>query len=233
MITLSILIPVTMERYPMLNNLYNELRRQIAEGGWLGKGVEQWEEEVPRVKDGQAVLSEHGTPIVDVFMRTIRHPDSVEIIIDKSDKTIGAKRNKLLDKAQGKYLCFIDSDDWVSPGYLKLIMEGIESDPDCVSLKGVMTTDGHSPEIFEHSLKYLAWRTNRNAGINDVKYERFPNHLNAIRSDIAKQFRFPEKNFGEDHSWSTIVFKSGLLKKEAYIPEVIYEYRFISNKIAA
>lgn len=228
-VKLSILIPVTPARFMMLNNLYNELRRQIDLGGFLGKGLQKWDVEVPRMKDGQPVMSEHGSPIVDVVSRSFKHPDIVEIVLDKSDKSIGEKRNILLDKALGEYVCFIDSDDWVSKDYVKLVMKAIEDKPDCVSLKGVMTTDGQNPELFEHSLKYSSWKTTDNA----IKYERYPNHLNTIKAEIAKQFKFPEKNFGEDHTWSTNVFKSGLLKKESYIEEVLYEYRFLSKKAVA
>lgn len=232
-VRLSILIPVTPSRYSMLNNLYNELTRQIVQGGYVGKGIERWEVESPRMKDGKPVLSEYGTPIIDAFQHSFKHPDIVEIVLDKSNRSIGEKRNSLLDKALGEYLCFIDSDDWVSEDYINIVMRAIEQKPDCVSLKGVMTTDGGNPEIFEHSLKYKEWRTLKNVPQDHVKHERYPNHLNTIKSSIAKQFRFPDKNFGEDHSWSKIVYKSGLLKNEAYVSEVLYEYRFISNKIAA
>lgn len=225
-VKLSILIPVTPDRFWMLNNLYNELRRQIEQGGYTGKGLEKWDVETPRMKDGQPVLSEHGSPIIDVFSHSFKHPDIVEIVLDKSSESIGTKRNNLLDKSLGDYVCFIDSDDWVSKDYVKLIMNAIQSSPDCVSLKGVFTTDGENPEIFEHSLKYKSWRTTN----NPVKYERTINHLNTVKASIAKQIKFPETNFGEDHHWSMALHKSGMLKTEVYIEEVLYEYRFISNK---
>lgn len=228
-VKLSILIPVTPERFPMLNNLYIELKRQIETGGWLGKGLQKWDIEVPRMENGEPVLSEHGSPIIDVFSRSFKHPDIVEIVLDKSNKSIGEKRNSLLERSLGEYVCFIDSDDWVSDKYVKLIMKAIEEKPDCVSLKGVFTTDGENPELFEHSLKYSSWRTTN----NPVKYERYPNHLNTIKREIAIQFKFPEKNFGEDHAWSTNVYKSGLLKTEAYVDEILYHYKFNSKKAVA
>ena len=89
-----------------------------------------------------------------------------------------------------------------------------------------MTTNGENPEIFEHSLQYNEWKTTDNF----VKYERYPNHLNCMRADIAKQFHFPDKNFGEDHDWSKKVHESGLLKNEFYTEKLLYHYRFISNK---
>lgn len=157
------------------------------------------------------------------------HSEYIEIIVDAvEDDTIGTKRNRLLETASGKYLLFIDSDDEISTNYISLIMEAIESDCDCASLKGIITFDGKNPEVFEHSLKYDEWKTNPEG--YEVRYERYQNHLNLCRSSIAKQFRYPEINHGEDHVWSKQVHESGLLKTEHYIPDVIYFYKFITNK---
>lgn len=156
--------------------------------------------------------------------------NEVEICTEKDnrERPIGEKRNLLLQKANGEYVAFIDDDDDVSENYIKLLLEGINKDADCCSLRGIITTDGVDPRIFEHSLKYKDWRTNSDAA--DVKYERPPNHLNCIKSEIAKQFKFPETYHGEDHVWSMDLQKSGLLKTEHYINDVIYFYNYKSDK---
>jgi glycosyltransferase involved in cell wall biosynthesis len=154
------------------------------------------------------------------------HPEQVEIITDNSEvDTIGEKRNRLLQMAKGKYVCFIDDDDTVSYQYIDLLMEGIFIDADCCSLRGHYSVDGVEDGLFEHSLRYSEWKTTDNF----IKYERYPNHLNCIKSSIAKQFKFPEKNFGEDHDWSKQIHESGLIKTEHYIPEVIYFYKKVTR----
>lgn len=152
----------------------------------------------------------------------------VEILFDNSEPpiTIGKKRNNLLDRAKGNYVCFFDDDDTPTDYYISTIFEGIKQDVDCVYLRGVMTTNGRNPEIFEHSIKYNAYKTTT----NEIKYERYPNHLNTIKSTIAKQFKFKEKNWGEDTDWATDVFNSGLIKTEYYSDKVLYNYRYLSNK---
>jgi len=140
-----------------------------------------------------------------------------------------SEEDEILDplfKRYGEYVCFIDDDDSVSENYIEWLLEAIESGCDCASLRGVITTNGGSPEIFEHSLKYPKWRTTN----NPIKYERGINHLNLVKASIAKQFKFPEINHGEDHDWATQLQKSGLLKTEFYIPDVIYFYKYLSNK---
>lgn len=154
----------------------------------------------------------------------------VEIIsIHEAPLTIGAKRNWLLDTAHGEYVCFIDDDDNVSSTYIQDILQAIESKPDCVSLRGVITWDGANPEIFEHSLRYPAYVTHT-LPVNGIKYERYPNHLNTIKASIAKQFKFPEINFGEDSDWAKQIHDSGLIETEVYIDKVLYHYLFKPNK---
>lgn len=154
--------------------------------------------------------------------------DQIEIIPleGNENKSVGAKRNALLEMAGGDYVAFFDDDDEPSEVYIRRIFEGIAMDKDCISLKGVITFNGENPAIFEHSIKYCAYKETK----NDVKYERYPNHLNAIRASIAKQFRFPDIDFGEDTDWATQLFKSGKIKSEHYVDDVLYHYKFIENK---
>lgn len=158
---------------------------------------------------------------------------AIELLTDDSiTDSIGVKRTRLLQEAQGEYVCFIDDDDQISANYIHTIMEALHANPnvDCCSLKGVITTDGKDPLIFEHSLKYDAYRTNESR-IASVKYERYPNHLNCIKSSIAKQFTFPDINFGEDTDFANQLHKSGKLVTEVYIDKVLYHYLYRTRKL--
>jgi len=154
----------------------------------------------------------------------------VEIIscIDNGELSIGAKRNELMRCAVGKYVCYIDDDDSIGANYIEKLFEGIKEDVDCCSLIGVITWDGCNPELFEHSVKYDKYKTNATG--SQIIYERYPNHLNCIKTSIAKQFKFPEINFGEDTDWATQVKNSGLIKTEYKINEVIYHYHYTTTK---
>jgi hypothetical protein len=163
---------------------------------------------------------------------------NVKVLVDDSRyKKIGRKRNDLLDRVNAKYLCFIDDDDLISTNYVQLLLAGIHQDVDCCSLKGIITEDGQNPLLFEHSIKYKAYKTITDSEPGEIRYERYPNHLNCIKSEIAKQFRFPEEkhedgdgNHGEDFSWAKKIHLSGLIKTEHYIPQVIYHYEYRSRK---
>jgi glycosyltransferase involved in cell wall biosynthesis len=196
---LSILIPTTRRRRRFLQCILDILYTQLGE---------------------QPAITQTG--------RLVRHAfPNVEILVDPCEHCkIGEKRNELLKAAAGEYVCFVDDDDRVSGDYVETLMTGIELGVDCVSLRGVMTTNGQNPEIFEHSLKYGAYKTTD----NPVKYERYPNHLNCIRADIAKRFKFQAKNWGEDTEWATQIHRSGALKTEYYIDKILYFYDYIANK---
>ena len=151
---------------------------------------------------------------------------SLEICIAKDDRqiSIGEKRNKLLNDAAGDYVAFIDDDDRIRENYISLLMEGIDKGVDCCSLVGEITFDGKNPKPFIHSIKHDRYWEDERA------YYRFPNHLNCIKSEIAKQFTFPLKNFSEDTEWAVKVHESGLIKTEHEINETIYFYDFKPNK---
>jgi len=152
--------------------------------------------------------------------------DEIEILTDgREGISIGEKRNTLLQRAKGDYVAFIDDDDRVSSHYVANLMIGIESGVDACSLKGTITENSRNPKTFIHSMKYKEYRE-----FNGI-YERYPNHLNCIRASIAKQFKFPETNHGEDTDWATQIFKSGLIKTEYWIDDVIYFYEYISPEV--
>lgn len=148
----------------------------------------------------------------------------VEIItdVDGGEKTIGKKRNDLLDKAVGDYVAFIDDDDLISDDYISKIINAITNNPDCCGIEGIMTVNGHHPKKFIHSIKYDKWFEQSNI------YYRSPNHLSPVKRSIATTIRFPEINFGEDKEYSKGI--QPLIKTESYINGPIYFYEYITDK---
>ena len=161
-----------------------------------------------------------------MIMLKAQQTKKVEILYDcdKGELSIGEKRNKLLNRATGDYVAFIDDDDWVDSEYMFKIIEALKSDPDCVQLIGMMNTDGYNQTRFEHSILHPKYYDH--GGV----YYRYPNHLNPIRRDIAQRFKFPEVDFGEDTEWATQIRDSALLQREEPIDKVIYHYRYSSRK---
>lgn len=160
-----------------------------------------------------------------MIMLKAQKTSEVEILFecDKGELSIGGKRNKLLKRATGDYVCFIDDDDSVDARYVELILEALKSNPDCVKLIGIMSTNGRNQRRFEHSIKFYNYFE-----LNTI-YCRPPNHLNPIKRSIAIKFKFPEINMGEDTDWAMQISRSMLLQKEAVIDIPIYHYRFVTK----
>jgi hypothetical protein len=161
------------------------------------------------------------------------YPIELRICQDnKGENTIGKKRNWLLAQATGYFTCFIDDDDRINEDVLFDILKHIQhlvdieimDTIDCFKLVGEYTENGSNPKTFIHSIEHDEWFE------KDDVYFRPPNHLNIIKTDIAKQFVFPEINHGEDKEWSMKIKNSGLLKNEEYIKGIYYFYDFITNK---
>ena len=145
----------------------------------------------------------------------------VEILYDDTlDVTIGEKRNRLLDRAAGKYCCFVDDDDDVSDMYFTTYESAIGSgvDYDCVALVGHYYLNGKFMKPFFHSLKYKSWHDDANG------YYRCPNHLNLIKTDICKEIGYTKVNFGEDKDFSERLMESGLIKTEYAHNDLLYLY---------
>jgi len=149
----------------------------------------------------------------------------VEILFecDNREKSTGEKRNILLERATGDYISFVDDDDLVSEDYIPKVLTALEESPDCCSLQGEITMTEHYTRswnrvkrIFLHSLEYTSWYKKDNI------YYRNPNHLNAVRRDLALQVKFPYQIRGEDKSYSKRLLP--LLKTEAKIEGTIYHY---------
>lgn len=165
-----------------------------------------------------AVLLEH------LGKQAEKYPNQVEILIDDRGReiTTGQKRNDLLQKAKGLYVVFVDDDDWVMDYYIEEIMKAIATEPDVLSIKGYMTTNGTNRVDWKIYLgaDYIA---------RDGIYHRFPNHITPMKTSAAKQVLFPKVSYGEDYAWACALRDSGLLKTEVAIDKEMYHYKFMTK----
>lgn len=145
------------------------------------------------------------------------HEVEILIEVDNREMTIGDKRNKLLIRARGNYVVFVDDDDKVSDDYVGKILKAISSSPDCCGLEGSIHSEKKKwTRKFIHSVKYKKWFES-----NKVYY-RCPNHLNPVKREIALKVAFPSKSLGEDMNYSMRLLP--LLNSEVFINGIIYYY---------
>lgn len=148
-----------------------------------------------------------------------------EMLISVDDATIPVwqKRNQLLHASRGNYVAFVDDDDLVSPDYVASILLAAKEKTDCITFKVARFLDGQLTGEARHSLDYSYYSHQVKAGW--TTYQRPPNHLNPVRSALAKQIAF------EDHGMEDVDFSSRLrphLRTEVFIDRILYEYYFVT-----
>jgi len=171
-------------------------------------------------------------------IREMASDQPVEVLshIDNREMPTGEKRNKLMERAQGEYIAFVDDDDSVSSDYIDSICAALATRPDAVGIEGVIiyipptiSVDGSTiaQAPFIHSIECGGWY----AGGDGVFY-RTPNHLNPVRRDIALSVRFnPFLYVGEDSDYSKRL--APRLKTEVMIdtgPIYFYKYDWMKRK---
>ncbi len=155
---------------------------------------------------------------------------AVEILLflDNKKRSVGLKRQALVDIAAGQYIAFVDDDDDVADDYVSSILEARNSTSDTVD---VITFDtlvriNDGPVVAcQHEL-----------GFQDEQYspggfKRSPWQMHAWRKSLARRVRFPDKNNAEDAPWVSEMVK--LARTQTKIDKALYFYRYDDAKTEA
>jgi hypothetical protein len=114
----------------------------------------------------------------------------------------------------------------ISAEYFDDIMNSIIENGDkidVIGFDGLYYVDEKPVMVFKHSSKFNDYRTLENDII--VQYRKC-NHLNPVKTKIARQVRYNEISYGEDSDYSTRLYQSELLKSETYIGKILYHYLY-------
>jgi hypothetical protein len=152
----------------------------------------------------------------------------VEILCDDSKSfldgglSIGKKRESLVKRAQGKYLVFLDADDIPAPNYVETLVRMCHEDKDVVTFRDFTTTDFYWT-LIDMSLSH----EEDEQATPDRIVKRRPWLVCPVRSEYAKQFEFPDINYGEDAIWMSQVLT--LCKTEVHTDQILRSYKHSSK----
>jgi len=151
------------------------------------------------------------------------YQDRIEILMltDNKKMMLGQKRNAMVDIAQGRYVQFIDDDDRIEPDMFRSVLAVTARNADVITFLAAVSLNGDEPRLCRYSKDFAADR-NLVTG-----YERLPNHICAVKRDLALKVSFPNVLYGEDSAYSKLLHP--LLRTEVHIPRVLYHYDFSSE----
>ena len=151
-------------------------------------------------------------------IKSYKHGGFVHVVVlmDNKKMIVGEKRNFLLKCAKGDYVCFIDDDDRISEDYVRTLHEAIQGGPDCVTFNCEVKINGKASKMC-----YFNGEQNKN---HDTHYERTPNHLCVVKSEIAKKYGFPVSSYQEDDEYARRILPE--LKERMHIDNVLYYYDY-------
>lgn len=160
---------------------------------------------------------------INEFMKFHKTIGSVEVLIDNSKRfldgglSIGKKRESLVQRASGKYLCFLDDDETIAPNYVETLMRLCHEGNDICTFRAMVKLS-NMWGVVNMSLNNLENEQLHPDGI----VQRPPWHMCPVRSVYAKMFEFPDLNNAEDFVWMEQVLKC--CHTESHTDKIIFQY---------
>lgn len=161
----------------------------------------------------------HAIPLVEkLIAQAGEMPVEVLYLLDNKKRSVGGKRQALLDIARGDYIAFCDDDDDVMPNYCARLVEAAMARPDVITFDQSVDIDGQKGVVHcrlgQDNFPFVPGGiTLRNAW-----------HFCGWRRDLATCCRFPDIMDGEDWGWARVA--CSIAKTEVHIPEILHVYRF-------
>lgn len=157
----------------------------------------------------------------ELASQIIQHPaSSIEhlILLDNRTRSVGLKRQALVDAALGDYIAFVDDDDWPAQDYIPALLSGIESGADVITFEQQVYVNDQQGKVVMHlGAEDQVWKPGRITQRNAWQ-------VCAWKRSIAKIGIFPDIMDGEDLAWLRQI--RPFAKTEHHIPSILHTYRF-------
>lgn len=160
--------------------------------------------------------------LIDILQPQLNDNVEVLISVDNKKRTVGEKRNDLLNQSSGNYVVFVDDDDIVEGDYIYNLISAQKENPDVICFGAIRYVNNVYDKEVKYGIQY------RKDSEDQKYYYRVPNHLMCFKRDIAIQVPYPYKSLGEDAEWArNVLYK---IKTQHTIDKVLYHYYFSPEK---
>lgn len=153
--------------------------------------------------------------------------DSRVKIINQENKGMSAARNNGIKNANGEFIAFVDSDDWLDLNYFEKLHKAIAETNSDIAASSIIRTRENSKKIrIKYEKEEIFETLKEKIKANDTPRCCYVwNKL--YRADLVKETPFKEGVYYEDVIWTpTILEKS---EKMVTVPNTNYYYRANSN----
>jgi glycosyltransferase involved in cell wall biosynthesis len=160
--------------------------------------------------------------IMNNLLKQTEDRTDVEIIalFDNKKRSIGKKRQEMLDLSNGEYVVFIDDDDRIVDDYIKKIMETLYEyeNIDCVLYNVICCVENSNlKKLCKYGIEFEYGDIN-----NGTEWRGKPSHTMVWKSEITKHHGYNDMINKEDIDW---IERACLdIKTQTRIDEVLYYY---------
>lgn len=169
------------------------------------------------------VVNDGSTDNTESILNEYCEFDSRIKVINQENSKQGTARNKGLDIAQGEFITFVDSDDWIDEDYCeKLYNAAIKNN---VNIAAATITRDYKNKVKNH-LKFEKEEIFKGANeIVKALKMHLETHSKLYRFENIKDIRFPQEVFYEDAPYAL----EAILKEESMVSVPDAHYHYFSN----
>jgi glycosyltransferase involved in cell wall biosynthesis len=159
-----------------------------------------------------------------------KHNNVVVIHREFSGGSASMARNTGLKLASGKYITFVDSDDWVHPQMIASLLGALQENDVKVAECDLLETSKYFIKPIADNLENKTIvETRMDAFKRVINNQRFSVCVRLYELELVKDFSFPENVISEDVFFTLEVFKQ--IDKLVRIDESLYYYYITPNSI--
>lgn len=179
----------------------------------------------------EIILVDDGSPdkcgkICDSYARK----DNRIHVIHKKNGGLASARNAGMECATGDYICFVDSDDWITRNAIQVLYQGINRyDADCSVGKCITVLDKKGNLKPQKTSKQPIRCETSTEAMKQVLLTCSSSCNRLYKRRIIEKFRFPEGRINEDEPVMLRVYAK--CKKIVFLNQETYYYRKRANSI--
>jgi glycosyltransferase involved in cell wall biosynthesis len=162
----------------------------------------------------EIIVIDDGSKDATVYLLK-QYKDKIHLVVHDNNKGQGARRNEGLTLATGKYVYFVDSDDWIEPETIEEAVDQLEkTDADLVRFNGKVFYEGDAAQVKEGRYDFSS----------QLDHQQIYNQDDALQKNRQTYSASPclylvKKSLIDDHS---LLFLEGVLHEDEYFTTKLF-----------